>query len=59
MELDEVLREFVLLALPMQKLCSEGCKGICPVCGQNRNQQSCDCQTAPVDDRWAALKQLQ
>jgi len=58
-ELDEVLREFVLLALPMQKLCSEGCKGICPVCGQNRNQQSCDCQTAPVDDRWAALKQLQ
>lgn len=57
-ELNDVLREFVLLALPMQKLCSEGCKGICPACGQNRNLQSCDCQTVPEDDRWAVLKQL-
>lgn len=58
-ELNDVLREYVLLALPMQKLCSEGCQGICPVCGQNRNQQPCECQTVPVDDRWAALKQMQ
>ncbi len=58
-ELNDVLREYVLLALPMQKLCSESCKGICPVCGQNRNQQQCECKTAPVDDRWAVLKQLQ
>jgi len=58
-ELNDVLREYVLLALPMQRLCSESCKGICPVCGQNRNQQQCECKTAPVDDRWAVLKQLQ
>jgi len=58
-ELNDVLREYVLLALPMQRLCSEGCKGICPSCGQNRNQQQCECVTTPVDDRWAALKQLQ
>lgn len=58
-ELNDVLREYVLLALPMQRLCSEGCKGICPACGQNRNQVQCQCQTAAVDDRWAALKQLQ
>lgn len=58
-ELNDVLREFVLLALPMQRLCSESCKGVCPVCGQNRNQQQCECKTAAVDDRWAVLKQLQ
>ena len=57
-ELNDVLREFVLLALPMQRLCKEDCKGICPVCGQNRNQKDCGCQATPVDDRWAALKEF-
>ncbi len=55
-ELNDVLREFVLLALPMQRVCKENCRGICPVCGQNRNQVDCGCQTTAVDDRWAALK---
>ena len=57
-ELNDVLREFVLLTLPMQRVCSEDCKGICPECGQNRNQKQCACQTASADDRWAALKHL-
>jgi uncharacterized protein len=59
LELNEVLREHVLLALPMQRLCDETCKGICPVCGQNRNQKECGCQTVAPDDRWAALRSLQ
>lgn len=58
LELKEILRERVLLALPMQRICREDCKGICPVCGQNRNQQDCGCQPKPVDNRWAALEQL-
>jgi uncharacterized protein len=58
LELNDVLREFVLLALPMQKLCDENCKGICPVCGQNRNQSECSCQSNAGDDRWAALKEI-
>ena len=58
LELNDVLREFVLLALPMQRLCDENCKGICPACGQNRNQNECRCQTAGADNRWAALKEL-
>jgi uncharacterized protein len=58
-ELNDTLREYVLLALPMQRVCSENCKGICPVCGRNRNQSECDCHTEAVDDRWAALKKLQ
>jgi uncharacterized protein len=56
--LNEVLREVVLLALPMQLVCSEGCKGICPVCGQNRNQRDCGCHAAGADDRWSKLKTL-
>ena len=58
LELNDVAREFVLLTLPMQRVCGESCKGICPACGQNRNQNQCQCRTAAVDDRWAALKQL-
>lgn len=58
LELNDVLREEVLLLLPMQWVCSESCKGICPVCGQNRNQFECDCHPQPADDRWSALKNL-
>ena len=57
-ELHDVLREFVLLALPMQRVCDETCKGICPECGQNRNVRECRCRTEKTDDRWAALKAL-
>jgi DUF177 domain-containing protein len=58
-ELNDVLNEYVLLALPMQRLCREDCKGICPECGQNRNQKQCGCRAELVDDRWAALKRIQ
>lgn len=58
-ELNDALREYILLALPMQRVCRENCKGICPVCGRNRNQSECDCHAEAVDDRWAALKKLQ
>ena len=39
----DVLREQVLLALPMKALCRVDCKGLCPVCGTNRNQNTCTC----------------
>ena len=58
MELEDILREQVLLLLPMQRVCREDCKGICPVCGKNRNETACDCHVRPVDDRWEALKKL-
>jgi uncharacterized protein len=53
---EEVLREVALLALPMRLVCSESCKGICAVCGQNRNQRDCACARQTVDDRWSRLK---
>jgi uncharacterized protein len=58
LELNDVLREVVLLALPMQLVCREECKGICPVCGQNRNQTDCGCQLHTGDDRWSKLRML-
>ncbi len=58
LELEDILREQVLLALPMQRVCSETCKGICPDCGKNRNETACDCKPE-VDDRWGALRNLE
>jgi uncharacterized protein len=58
LELRDILQEQILLALPMQRVCSAACKGICPSCGQNRNLADCNCQVKPVDDRWAALKKF-
>ena len=57
-ELAEVLREHVLLSLPMQTICSEACRGFCPRCGLNRNTGACSCVDQQVDDRWAALRQF-
>ena len=57
-QLEEVLREHILLSLPMQHVCSEGCRGICPQCGKNRNQGDCGCEAKPGDDRWSALRSM-
>jgi uncharacterized protein len=58
LELEDILLEQVVLALPMQRVCSESCKGICPVCGKNRNETACDCHVQKTDDRWSALRNL-
>jgi uncharacterized protein len=58
LDLADVLREEILLLLPMHRVCREDCKGICPVCGQNRNQVDCHCHQELADDRWAALRKL-
>lgn len=58
LELEDIIREQVLLQLPMQRVCREDCKGICPNCGANRNETACTCQPRPGDDRWMALKDL-
>ncbi|NPA49772.1 MAG: DUF177 domain-containing protein [Thermodesulfobacteria bacterium] len=57
-EVDEVVREEILLAVPMRKLCDEACKGLCPVCGQNLNEKSCGCKPALKDSPFAILKKL-
>ncbi len=56
--LEDVLREQVLLALPLKVTCREDCKGLCPQCGKNLNQDQCSCTVAVEDPRWAALKEV-
>lgn len=58
LELEDILREQVLLALPMQRVCSDECKGICPVCGRNRNETECQCRVDDSAGRWGALRNL-
>jgi uncharacterized protein len=57
-ELDDLVKEEILLALPAHVLCDENCKGICPNCGADRNVSECGCETQQVDARWAKLKDL-
>ncbi|MGA2886922.1 MAG: DUF177 domain-containing protein [Terracidiphilus sp.] len=56
--LEDVLREQVLLSLPVRTLCKPDCKGLCPRCGVNRNSQNCSCEVGPSDPRWEALAGL-
>src|SRR5687768_6192322 len=57
-DVDEIVKEQVLLAVPTRMLCREDCKGICPECGTDRNTGECKCVTKEIDPRWAALKNL-
>jgi uncharacterized protein len=56
--LEDVLREQVLLSLPARTVCQPDCKGLCPRCGQNRNETACSCDQGPSDPRWEALAGL-
>jgi len=57
-DLDELVREQILLALPSRHLCREDCKGLCQKCGANLNEEHCSCEQGEVDPRWAALADL-
>ena len=57
-DMAEVMREQILLAVPEQIFCREDCKGMCPQCGANLNLIDCKCADNETDPRWAALKSL-
>lgn len=52
------VREYVMIELPDGPLCRNDCAGICPVCGVDRNEATCGCDTTVRDHRWAALDDL-
>jgi uncharacterized protein len=56
--LQPYVEESVLLYLPFVPLCTEDCKGLCPQCGSNLNEQACGCNHEVIDPRFAALKDL-
>ena len=57
-DLGQLMHEQFQLALPMKPLCQSDCRGICPVCGGNRNTTACECVTERHDPRLAVLKGL-
>jgi uncharacterized protein len=53
--LDNDVREFAILAIPMKKLCKEDCKGLCPRCGVDLNFEKCNCQKEEINPVWLPL----
>ena len=53
-----MVREVMLLELDGERVCRDECAGLCPVCGVDRNEATCDCVTEVRDERWAALDGL-
>ena len=58
LDLSGLLRESVLLNLPIQPLCRAECRGLCPRCGVNLNDTSCQCRSQAVDPRLLPLQHL-
>lgn len=53
-----LMREIVLLELPVKRLCAENCQGLCPNCGADLNVETCNCNVETSDPRWEALRSL-
>ena len=56
--LDEIVLNAILVSMDVRYLCSEDCKGLCPVCGKNLNVESCDCKSDIIDPRFEVLSKL-
>ncbi|MCR4990627.1 MAG: DUF177 domain-containing protein [Lachnospiraceae bacterium] len=57
-DIGSFIEEEILMALPSKVLCSEDCKGLCPVCGCDRNVKECDCDTFVPDPRMAGIMDI-
>ena len=56
LDLEPDVREELILVLSEYVVCREGCRGLCPNCGVDRNSGTCDCETSEPDPRWEALR---
>lgn len=57
-DIDEILENNLIIQLPVKRLCSDNCKGLCQQCGTDLNEGQCSCDTVDVDPRLAQLKNL-
>jgi uncharacterized protein len=57
-DVSEMVRQAIILAVGMKPLCSEECRGLCPRCGANLNEETCSCLARQHDERWNALRRL-
>ncbi|MCI8559927.1 MAG: DUF177 domain-containing protein [Dorea sp.] len=58
LDVDRLLYNEILVGWPMKVLCSESCKGICNVCGQNLNKGTCDCEDTGIDPRMSVIRDV-
>lgn len=58
LDLTDLGLQVLLENLPLQPLCRQDCRGLCPSCGQDLNSGDCDCETDTIDPRLAILGQL-
>lgn len=58
LDVDRLLYNEILVGWPMKVLCSESCKGICNVCGQNLNEGTCDCEDTGLDPRMSVIRDV-
>lgn len=58
LDLEDLIRSDILLSFPTKLLCRDDCRGLCPICGKNRNEGDCGCQGSETDPRLSALKEL-
>ena len=58
LDVDKMLYNEILVGWPTKVLCSENCKGICNVCGQNLNEGACDCEDTGLDPRMSVVREL-
>ncbi len=58
MDVQTLVNNEVIMSLPMKVLCKDDCKGLCPVCGTNRNNGDCGCDTFVPDPRMAAITDI-
>jgi uncharacterized protein len=57
-DVTDVIKNNILLSLPIKKLCKDDCKGLCQHCGTNLNNADCNCSLSDVDPRLSKLKEL-
>ncbi len=57
-DLHDRIRETILLAIPIKPLCSQQCRGLCPICGQNLNEGECGCQQRLSSSKFSELCSL-
>lgn len=58
LNVSELVRQQILISLPIRVLCRDACQGLCPTCGQNLNEGSCDCPREEGHPGWEALRRL-
>ncbi len=57
-DLSELIRQLIAVEMPLRPLCRSECAGLCPRCGTDLNEESCNCDRGHIDPRWAKLKEM-